>query len=391
MKIKQIITEQAVIAIEGKRAEAVLNTVASMGVELYEVVRQDGAVHVGVSGFHIQKILDAAEQCSASARVINRRGVFHFFKRFKKRYVLIALPIILFAAVFQLSQYIWEINVSGNSKIPSAEIIEQLELLGVGVGSNGLHIDNELVRSKMQQRISGISWMTVRVNGSRAEVIIKERRPKPEMVDESMPKDIIAGKTGLVEKVSVLAGKGEVNEGDMVLKGQRLITGQLTDKQNESRNVCALGEVWARTWYETAVDVPLNHIEKNMTGRKKTKTSLKICNLRINFYFDSGISYEFYDKITKKVRPEILGIALPLAVIKTQYFEYEPMEGSLEPTKAEEIARAAVSEKVQRLSGGAEQTQKFFETAESNGVLRAVLTAECREQIGVSIPIEGAA
>jgi hypothetical protein len=66
---------------------------------------------------------------------------------------------------------------------------------------------------------------------------------------------------------------------------------------------------------------------------------VSVCNLRLNFYINSGISYENYDKITTEKRPTILGFALPVSIIGYTYREYEPAPRALGEREAEELLK----------------------------------------------------
>lgn len=384
MRIKNIFTEGVVVRAECASPERLINELARLGVDFNDLSRDGNVLRFTVNIFALKRAARAAEECAAQIETEKARGVFYFITRMKKRYVLTALSLILLVAVFRMSSRIWEIRVSGNSNVQSSQILEQLQQLGIGIGTDGTYIDNQRIRSEMLERIRELSWLTVQINGSRAEVIVRERRAKPEIIDRSQPADVIAAKTGLIEKTSVLEGKALVKKGDMVLAGQTLITGELSDLQGQERRVRALGEVWARTWYRLGAQIPLEHLEKNYTGDTKSKISVKICNLRLNLYFDSGIPYMFYDKISSEKRVELFGLALPLSIIRSDYIEYEPISSSLDGESAEKILKQRLLDELSDRTDASEVTQLLFETDSSDRALLMEMTAECLEQIGLT-------
>lgn len=384
MKKKAIdfITQGVRLRAEGGQTERFLNELALRQLYFRNAAREGGGICLTVNRIDLKGVEAAAADCGIRLETLKKTGLFTLLARLKKRYVLIGLSLALLVWVFHMSDMIWEIRVSGNDKVSSSEILQQLGELGVGIGTNGTRIDNRRVRSVMLERIRELSWLTVRVNGSRAEVIVRERRPRPELIDGSKAADIIAGKTGMIENIAVLEGRALVKKGDMVLAGQTLISGELTDLQGEKRTVRALGDVSARTWYTLGAQTPSEYSEKSYTGRKHSSVSIKICDLKINLYFDSGIPYRFYDKMTTEKRSELLGMALPFSIIKSEYYEYVPISAQTDTQQAEDMLRQRLLTVLDGRTGGAEVTQTVFDTFAEDGAVKVRLTAECLEQIG---------
>ena len=379
------ITEGAEVRLTGEAVTELLNDLALADIPFSRVrAEETGGFRLAVRGDRLGDLLEAAKFRQVRADILSRRGLGHFLRRFRGHTGLLLVPILLLAALLHLSDMIWEIDVVGNRTLSRAEILAALEELDVGIGHSSTHIDNELVRSRMQEMLGKLSYLTVRVSGSKATVIVRERREPPQMVEEDVPADVIAARTGLVERMSVLEGKGEVKPGDAVLEGEILITGGLTDLQNAPREVHAMGDVWARTWYQAEAALPLDHTEKAETGRRKVRWAVKICNFRLNLYFHGGISYEAYDKIQNETRLSFLGSCLPVSLVRTEYREYSPVSRSLDPSQGEELLRERLLCRLREESGCPEPTSCRFTAAQDGGFLRLSMTAECLQQIGRS-------
>lgn len=377
------ITEGAKVRLSGAAVPELLNELALADIPFSRVRAEgDSRYSLYIRGDRLGDLLEMAKRRGIEAEVLDRRGLGHFLRRFRGHVGLLLAPVLLLAALLWLSDYIWEIDVVGNRTLSRTEILAALEELGVGIGHSSMHIDNELVRSRMQERLGKLSYLTVRVSGSKATVIVRERRDPPELVEEDVPTDVIAERTGLVERMSVLEGKREVKPGDAVLAGEILITGSLTDLQNTPREVHAMGDVWARVWYQAEAVLPLDHLEKAETGRSRVRWAVKICNFRLNLYFHGGISYEAYDKIQGETRLALLGSYLPISLVRTEYREYAPVSRTLDPALGEEILRERLLRWLREESGCAEPTACAFTAEHEGGFLRVAMTAECLQQIG---------
>lgn len=351
---------------------------------------EDGRFIFLVPAANAGAAMKLGNRCGAEIRILRRRGFLHFLRRFRRRKYLLLIPLPFIILFMLLSTFLWQIDVSGNETVSRAEILTTLESVGVYPGVNGLRLDNPQIRSRMQEKLSELSWCTVQVHGSRAIVVVRERRKPPKIVDESAAVEVYAGRTGTVDELNILEGKPLVHRGDTVLRGQTLISGLLTDRQEELRYVHAMGRVFAWTWYEKSMEIPLNSQEKSYTAEKKTQYGLKIGDLRLNFYNDSSISQGCYDKITKETRAELFGLALPVSLVKTDYRAYRLSSLEMQKEEASALLESRLLLWLRQAAPEAEVVQTWFSGETTGGILRVHMLAQCREDIAeereISIP-----
>lgn len=333
------------------------------------------------------------QRCGAEISICRRQGVFHFLRRFRKRAYLLLIPVPFFLCFLLLSTRLWQIDVAGNVSIPRSEIMAALETVGVYPGVSGLHLDNPQIRSRMQEALGKLSWCTVQVHGSRALVVVRERREAPTVVDDTLAREVAAAKTGTIDVVQVLEGKSLVKRGDTVIQGQTLITGVLTDRQEQQRNVHAMGRVMAWTWYEKGMEFPLQAQQKDYTGEEKTLYSLKIGDLRLNFFNDSSISWECYDKMTTEDRAELFGLPLPVSLQRTEYRCYRLYQEQIDQEEGTALLEERLASWLRQTAPNAEILEIWFQDDIFGGSLRVRMLAECREDIAAErdIRFSGAA
>ena len=102
------------------------------------------------------------------------------------------------------------------------------------------------------------------------------------------------------------------------------------------------GKVWARTWRELTVEMPLETVQKVYTGKTKSRFALVLGTKRIKFYGKGGSEGEMCDKITQRTTLTLPGdLKLPVTWVKEtcRFYTCETVE--VTPTQAEEAARAA--------------------------------------------------
>jgi similar to stage IV sporulation protein len=325
----------------------------------------------------------------AEISVLRRAGFLHFLRRFRKRAYLLLIPLPFLLCFLWLSTCLWEIEVSGNLTVSHGDILSALEAVGVYPGVSGLHLDNAQIRSRMQEALEKLSWCTVQVHGSRALVVVRERRLPPEIVDDHLPREVAAGKTGTIESMNILEGRALVKKGDTVLRGQTLITGVLTDRQGQTRRVHAMGRVFARTWYILSAEMPLEIWEKTYTGEERALCSLEIGDLRLNFYNDCSISGDCYDRIQESKRLSAFGLALPLRFIRTRCRAYALSSRELGEEEGAQLLEDRLLYRLSLEAPEAEVLETGFQRERRGGVLRVTMLAQCRENIGEERDISG--
>ena len=331
------------------------------------------------------------EKLGAQLRVVERTGLPYFARRFRRRYVLVAGLSLCALAMLAGSFFVWDFQIEGNVAVSDEEILRALDRCGVGLGTYSFSIHSGELRNRMLLEIPELSYIAVNVSGCRAYVQVRERIPKPELVNKRQPGNTVAARDGLVTAVQPYDGEKLVLPGTMVREGQLLISGVTDDAQAGTRFLRGMGKVYARTWYALRCQVPGTVREKVYTGEEHTRYALCWGTRRINFYNSGSIPWGDCDKIVTRTKLALPGgIALPVTIVKETYRCYEERTAARSQAEAEGLARSALEA---YLAGSMDEGQVEREslTAVPWGEDFLVeLSAECREQIGrfVEIPKE---
>lgn len=374
------------LGVTGRRPERVLNLLSAEGISFFDLEKRDEITLVfRVYRRDLARTRRIASRAYCESEILSELGAPKLMRRLKKRYALFIMPLVCVFAALIFSLFIWDIEVVGNETVTDAQILSALADNGIRIGSFGLAIDREILRSRVIAAVPKLSWLTVNVKGCRAEVIVREKIDMPKLAGSDKPADIIASRTGLISEMNVFAGAPKVQKGDTVLKGEVLISGTLNSLSGRVRRVQALGDVEARTWYEISEKMPLEYISKRYTGETKSKKSLIIGNYRINLYFNGRIPLDLCDKITYKRRPSLPGgLLLPIEIVTSEYREYDAVESALSAEQAESILKERLT---QRLYGeiNGEVTSLEFETENNGEYITVTMRAECLENIAETV------
>ena len=328
-----------------------------------------------------------------------RSGVPFFLARFRRRYALLVGLALSLTAVCVLSQFILTVEVEGNQSVTTAEILTELRRQGLGVGAYGPGLDADEVGRRALMNLPGLSWLSVNLHGTRAEVLVREAVETPEPVDGTELGDIVARASGIITGIDALSGEARFAVGDTVVEGDVLISGSVildapmySERENlGTMEVRAQGQVYARTWRTLTAALPLEAPVKAYTGEEHSRWALTLFGRRIDFFGKSGISFPEYDKISRTWTLTLPGgREMPLAftreTCRAYTLESAPVETAAARALLEEELLTALRESV----GEGEILNASFAAAERDGLLTVTLQAECTEEIGRFVPREHA-
>ena len=227
------------------------------------------------------------------------------------------------------------------------------------------------------------------VRGCVAHVQVVERHRPPEAADRSAVTNIVARRAGLITKVEALEGQAMVLPGATVTEGQLLISGVSETEHIGARFVHSMGAVWARTWYELSVNVPLLVTQPAAGSRSHSRWALDIGKHRIKFYGKGSITGVDCDKITY-YKPFTLpgGLRLPLTLVQERITVWEGAAAErTEQSARQEGEQQLLALLSARLPEGSTVTDTRFAAVRQGDRLTVVLKAECLEQIGQTVTL----
>ena len=385
--------------VTGAFPERFLNLCAQAGVGFWDLEWLDPhTLRLRVSRRDARRVGPLAEKVLCEARARRHLGFPYFLAGFRKRYALLLGLALSLAAVCLLSRFVLTIEVSGNETVSTAAILTELSRQGVRVGAYGPGLDVRRISQESLLRLDGLAWMSINLHGTRAEVLVREKLPEPEVRDESTPANVVAQADGVILDLEVLDGQAVFREGEAVLRGEVVISGTMDLREPEysavdagQRLVHARGNVWARTYRTLTAQIPLEAQVKRYTGEEETQWSLLALGRTVNFFGRGGVFSEGYDKIVE-THPLTLpgGRVMPLALRRTEYRAYVTEPAALNAGAARSMLEERLLERLDALIGeDGEVLDTVFTVREEDGMLAVTLRAECREQIGREVPFAG--
>ena len=274
-------------------------------------------------------------------------GVYGFFYASRRRYGVLAALILLLCISFFTSELVWDVRISGNERISDYVIEEVLSANGFGVGTSWRTIDKNAIEAEILIQRSDIAWISINRRGTVAyvEVIESENVGKTEPITPQYS-NIVAERDGVIEEITVKNGMATVKAGDVVRKGDILISGVVENEKGVS--FCrAEGTVRAQSVTSILAEASREVVEKHPSRYKLSHVRVVLFNFSINIFKNYGNRENSCD-IIEEIRNFALfdKYRLPIRLEIARSVEYEEVVRTRSEDEMTEVARRQLEGKI---------------------------------------------
>ena len=191
-----------------------------------------------------------------------------------------------------------------------------MESLGVKKGIKKDEIDTNKIINELRLKRDDIAWIGIDIEGTSIKINIVKADKSPDIVKNTDYCNIIASKSGVIQKIVAQNGTAVVKIGDEVQKGDILIAGYMEGKYTDTRYVHSLGEVKAIVTYEETKEIRFNQDIYNYTGNEEKKYEISINNWKIKLHRKNS-KFELYETKIENKDVRLFGkYYLPLEIIQ---------------------------------------------------------------------------
>lgn len=380
------------ISVAGRFVERFLNICMNRNIYVWDIKnRGSELLHMNMTVEGFKQMPSVAFKSRTRVKIISRHGLPFILRKHRKRKVFLAAGIITAALFAYITSFVWVIEVDGNEKVDTQIIMTALENNGFKIGTFRYGVDVSALQNKMLLEVDGLSWLWVDIKGTRAVVQVKEQIPIPAIVDRERPCNIIASTDGLITDINATYGEKMVSIGEVVKKGDLLVSGISDTKYGGIHYLHSAGSVKARTWHSKSADFPMKKINFLKTSKKISKNTINFFGFRVKLYMNDNLPYEYSDE---RYETHYLSIGENFVIpISLESRTYHELSRSEEKLTAEQATETAVNELCaqldESLADGTVVVNKTHEVAvNGNGQINVKVNYECIEEIGIEVPIE---
>lgn len=246
----------------------IVNLMFFSGVNLKSVKQSGKICRFSVKSKFAEKAEQTLKRHEKEYKIVKNNSVKTFIERNASRFGLYA-GIALVATIFIVfSGMVTELKISGTSLVDKQSIENATtEYCALPTEKKKINLD-ELEKKLIA--IDGVSNASLQIKGNVLYVEILEELEKPHIVDYNDKTPKTSEYDAVVERIAVYSGTPAVSRGDVVKKGDALILPVKTFASGETREVCALGDVYGRIWLSEHYVFTPKMMVSERTGRQRS-------------------------------------------------------------------------------------------------------------------------
>lgn len=207
------------ISVEGYFIERFINICISKRILLWNLKRKKSSfLYTNIAMKDFKKIKEIAKITKCRVKIERKKGLPFILNKYKKRKIFFVSLIIIVLFIFGISNFVWNIEVTGNETIKTEEIINAINESGLKIGMFKYNIKTKEIINNIRLQRNDIAWIGIHIKGTNVTVEIVEADKKPEIVDENEYCNIVSDKEGIITKINVQNGTALVKTGDIVKK-----------------------------------------------------------------------------------------------------------------------------------------------------------------------------
>lgn len=367
--------------------EQVLNRLVREGVFFWDLQRPDPfTCRFSVRRRDRQRAEELAERSFGTVMEAQETGLPLLVPKLLRRKFLICALGVVAVMMTVLPGFVWCIHVEGNDKVPAEKILQELENLGVGFGTWGGDIVSQDLKNRMLNIIPELEWLTVNRSGGLATVIVRERLTADEPIDRREICNLVSAEDCLITQMEVLSGHALCETGDVVQKGQVLVSAY-QELEISTQVTRALGEIYGNTWHDQDMVTPAEAVCKGEVTGEQRRYAVEIGKKRINFYGDSGIWGAGCDKIVVNHTLTLPGgYTLPISWIEEIAVERETETATVPPEDAAEILRTGATGALEQSMIAGQILEDRTMVRREGAVYRLTGDYACHEMVARPVP-----
>lgn len=377
------------IKVTGKLIEPFLNHCVRENVMIWNLERKGSNTVVGYLMLEdIHKLRRIVRRSDCKLKFIGRRGLPFLFKKMIKNSGFIIGIMIAFFITLLLSNMVWNINITGANPKIEHDIRNELSDMGIKRGKLQFQLpDNDDIQNELMDRLSAITWVGVRLNGTtyHLEVVEKKNVEKSELLS---PRHLVAKKKAVIYDYFIEQGQPMIKVNDFVKKGQVLVSG-IIGKEGKTEIIASKGEVFGEIWYKSEVTIPLETLFNVYTGEYKTKYFIDLFGITVPIWGLGNNEFSKFQIENREKRIQFLKWSLPIIYKQQIIREKEEHVRKYNQEQAVSVGKKIAREELKAKLGEdvVIKGENVLHQSTENGKVKLTLQYQVIEDIALPQPI----
>ena len=227
------------VRIYGEQTERFLNLCRAREIRISDLRRESELSLTGCLQIRdFFRLAPIHRKTKVKIHILEKHGLPFFFYRSKKRKAFFLGLLLCAGLLLFLSGRLWEIDVEGNVRNSTPEILDFLEQKGIRHGMAKERLSCSEIAAEIRKKYPDITWVSAKLEGTRLLLTVREGIfiQTTEEKDKSAC-DIMAERDGEIIKMITRSGLPRKKVGDLCKKGEILVSGILELKDDNQEVV----------------------------------------------------------------------------------------------------------------------------------------------------------
>lgn len=292
------------VHISGISPERFINLCSNRGLYIWNIIRDNGNYSFNISLKNYKKLKAIFRKTRLIPKIQQKHGLPFILHRYRRRKGFFIGFIICGVLIYIMSLYIWDISILGGYKHTPQAMLKFLDENGIRAGIRKKRINGSEIEEDIRLGYSDIGWVSAEIKGTRLIIKITETNMPSPITEATAPSHIVATKDAIVKEIVTRTGTPMVRVGDVVRKGDILVSGVLTVMDDfegiiEKKPVITSADIVCSSYYDYYDSFSLTHKDRIYTNNKKTGYYITILNHKL-FLYNPRYSYSMYDIIVNE-------------------------------------------------------------------------------------------
>lgn len=347
------------IYLRGMNQERFINLCANHGIRLWDLQYQGCGYQCKINLNDYKKLKPMVRKCNVLPLIKRRCGFPFYMFRCRKQFTFLAGIIMFCYLVWLASGCLWNISFEGTYQHTNEQMFSCINDLGIYAGMRLSEVDCAELETKIRGVYTDIGWVSAELKGTHLIIKIKETS-QPLAYTSSKETDyqeahIVAGKDGIVTDIVTRKGIAMVKSGDVVHKGQVLISGVMkvvgdNDLLLRKYPLLSDGDVMIKTYYDYEYQFPQQYQMSVKTGNEKTGYDISMFGKKI-FSYNPSNYYETCDIISEVKGLRLFGsFYLPFTYTKKTVVELKELEAVYSEQEMLALAEQRLDRYIEKLT-----------------------------------------
>lgn len=292
------------VRIRGVSPERFINLCCNKKIFIWDLkhVEDEYRFHISIKNF--KKLKPIAKKTGLVPRILRKTGFPFMMHRHRKRKGFLIGAILCIIMVYIMSLFIWDISILGGSKYTPYAMIKFLNQNHIHTGILQKKINCQEIEEKIRLKYKDIGWVSAEIKGTRLIIKITETNMPAAAKVDIAPSHMVATKDAIVKEIITRSGTPLVRPGDVVKKGDILVSGILAVKSDfdeilRYQPVVADADIVCKSFYTYQDTFSMTYNDRIFTGKKKKGFYFGLSGKKL-FLYNPRNHYDKYDIIVNE-------------------------------------------------------------------------------------------